>query len=72
MLSRQPTTGDVDEDSLAVPPSITASAISEFWLTALNHVGLSELVTDQNAGAPKYLIDLRGRRLRRGRLVEKN
>jgi nucleosome assembly protein 1-like 1 len=33
--------------------------VPEFWLTALrNHVGLSELITDRDAGALKYLTDL--------------
>jgi len=40
------------------PPS--ASGIPEFWLTALrNHVGLSELITDRDAGALKHLLDIR-------------
>lgn len=34
--------------------------ISEFWLTALrNHIGISELITDRDAGALKHLIDVR-------------
>ncbi|KAH9974508.1 hypothetical protein BJV74DRAFT_782407 [Russula compacta] len=51
---------DADENPLAVPPSTVAAAVPEFWLTVLrNHVGLSELITDRDAAALKYLIDLR-------------
>lgn len=36
------------------------AAIPEFWLTALrNHIGLSEIITDRDAGALKSLIDIR-------------
>ncbi|CCL99941.1 uncharacterized protein FIBRA_01966 [Fibroporia radiculosa] len=36
-----------------------AAPIPEFWLTALrNHVGLSEIITDRDAGALKHLIDI--------------
>jgi len=51
---------DADENPLAVPPSTVAAAVPGFWLTALrNHVGLSELITDRDAGALKNLTDLR-------------
>jgi nucleosome assembly protein 1-like 1 len=34
--------------------------IPEFWLTALrNHPGLSEIITDRDAGALRHLIDIR-------------
>lgn len=37
-----------------------ASSIPEFWLTALrNHIGLSDLITDRDAGALKHLTDIR-------------
>ncbi|KAF9451462.1 NAP-domain-containing protein [Macrolepiota fuliginosa MF-IS2] len=40
------------------PPS--ATAIPEFWLTALrNHIGLAELITDRDESALKYLIDIK-------------
>jgi len=36
------------------------AAIPEFWLTALsNHVGISDLITERDAGALKHLIDIR-------------
>jgi nucleosome assembly protein 1-like 1 len=39
--------------------SSTATAIPEFWLTALrNHLGISELITDRDAGALKHLTDI--------------
>ncbi len=51
---------DGEENPLTVPPSTVAAAVPEFWLTVLrNHVGLSELITDRDAAALKYLIDLR-------------
>jgi nucleosome assembly protein 1-like 1 len=38
----------------------TPAAIPEFWLTALrNHVGLSEIITERDAGALKSLTDIR-------------
>lgn len=41
-------------------PAPTATAIPEFWLTALrNHVGLSDLITDRDESALKHLIDIR-------------
>ena len=41
-----------------VPPS--SNGIPEFWLTALrNYVGLREIITERDAAALKYLIDLR-------------
>lgn len=40
------------------PPS--ATAIPQFWLTALrNHIGLSELITDRDENALEHLIDIR-------------
>lgn len=51
------------DDPLYTPlPSDEAApaAIPEFWLTALrNHVGLSEIITERDAGALKNLIDIR-------------
>ncbi|KAG8221735.1 nucleosome assembly protein [Butyriboletus roseoflavus] len=36
------------------------AAIPEFWLTALrNHIGISDLITERDAGALKHLIDIR-------------
>ena len=41
-----------------VPPS--SNGIPEFWLTALrNHIGLREIITERDAGALKYLVDVR-------------
>ncbi|EJC99087.1 NAP-domain-containing protein [Fomitiporia mediterranea MF3/22] len=38
----------------------TSAPIPEFWLTALrNHIGISELITDRDAGALKNLRDVR-------------
>ncbi|KAF9028672.1 NAP-domain-containing protein [Hymenopellis radicata] len=50
-----------DEDYTPLPKDSTAaSAIPEFWLTALrNHIGLSELITDRDAAALKHVIDIR-------------
>ncbi|KAF8266399.1 hypothetical protein EI94DRAFT_1585649 [Lactarius quietus] len=49
-----------DDNPFAVPPSTKPDAVPEFWLTVLrNHVGLSELITDRDAGALKHLNDLR-------------
>ena len=43
---------DADENPLAVPSATAPAAVPDFWLTALrNHVGLSELITDRDAGA---------------------
>ncbi|KAF8502612.1 NAP-domain-containing protein [Russula emetica] len=51
---------DADENPLAVPPSTVPAAVPEFWLTALrNHVGLSELINDRDAGALKHITELR-------------
>jgi nucleosome assembly protein 1-like 1 len=50
-----------DEDYVPLPkdPSGTSS-VPEFWLTALrNHVALSEIITDRDAGALKHLTDIR-------------
>ncbi|KAG2367630.1 hypothetical protein BDR07DRAFT_1606052 [Suillus spraguei] len=51
-----------DDPSYTPPPNDEAvpAAIPEFWLTALrNHVGLSEIITERDAGALKNLIDIR-------------
>ncbi|KAK1222405.1 histone chaperone [Marasmius sp. AFHP31] len=50
-----------DEDYTPLPKDITgAHEIPEFWLTALrNHLGISELITDRDAAAMKYLKDVR-------------
>ena len=51
---------DPDENPLDVPASTIPAAVPEFWLTVLrNHVGLSDLITDRDAGALKHLTDLR-------------
>lgn len=51
---------DPEENPLSVPPSTSAAAVPEFWLTVLrNNVGMSDLITDRDAGALKYLTDLR-------------
>lgn len=45
---------------LAKDPPTGPAAIPEFWLTALrNHVGISDLITERDAGALKHLIDIR-------------
>lgn len=50
----------MDENPLGVPSSTVPAAVPEFWLTALrNHVGLSVLITDRDAGALKHITDLR-------------
>ncbi|KAH9167923.1 NAP-domain-containing protein [Lactarius sanguifluus] len=49
-----------EENPFLVPPSTAPAAVPDFWLTVLrNHVGLSELITDRDAAALKYLNDLR-------------
>ncbi|KAH9053111.1 NAP-domain-containing protein [Lactarius vividus] len=49
-----------EENPFLVPPFTAPAAVPDFWLTVLrNHVGLSELITDRDAGALKYLNDLR-------------
>ncbi|CAA7262400.1 unnamed protein product [Cyclocybe aegerita] len=51
-----------DEDYTPLPKDATPASegIPEFWLTALrNHIGLSDLITDRDAAALKYLIDVR-------------
>ena len=51
---------DPEENPLDVPASTIPTAVPEFWLTVLrNHVGLSDLITDRDAGALKHLTDLR-------------
>ena len=70
--SAQPTQAEIEageEQSLKDDPDYTAlpkdssevgKGIPEFWLTALrNHIGLSELITERDAGALKYLIDIK-------------
>lgn len=52
-----------DDDEYTPIPKDAAnpapSAIPEFWLTALrNHLGLSELITERDAGALKHLLDI--------------
>ncbi|KAH8107451.1 NAP-domain-containing protein [Phellopilus nigrolimitatus] len=49
-----------NDDYTPLPKDDTATApIDEFWLTALrNHVGISELITDRDAGALKHLTDI--------------
>jgi nucleosome assembly protein 1-like 1 len=50
---------DPDYAPLAKENAGSASAIPEFWLTALrNHPGLSELITDRDAAALKHLVDV--------------
>ena len=50
---------NVEDNLLAVPSSTVPTAIPEFWLTALrNHVGLSELVTDRDAGSSTSLTSV--------------
>jgi len=68
--SAQPTAEEIEageKSSLKDDPTYTplpkdtedAPGIPEFWLTALrNHVGLSELITDRDAGALKHLLDI--------------
>lgn len=51
-----------DDENYKPTPEDTCipSTIPEFWLTALrNHVGLSDLITERDAGALKYLTDIR-------------
>lgn len=51
-----------DDEYVTIPKGTdpTASGIPEFWLTALrNHPGISELITERDAGALKHLIDIR-------------
>ncbi|KAI0055316.1 NAP-domain-containing protein [Artomyces pyxidatus] len=51
---------DPDANPLEVSSTTAAAPIPHFWLTALrNYVGLTELITDRDAGALKYLTDLR-------------
>ena len=48
------------EDYETVPVEGEASAIPEFWLTALrNHPGITELITDRDADALKSLTDIK-------------
>lgn len=51
-----------DEDYTPLPKDTppSATAIPEFWLTALrNHIGLADLITDRDEAALKHLIDIR-------------
>ncbi|KAF9471863.1 NAP-domain-containing protein [Pholiota conissans] len=51
-----------NEEYTPLPKGVTpaSTGIPEFWLTALrNHVALNELITDRDAQALKYLIDVR-------------
>ncbi|KZT24346.1 NAP-domain-containing protein [Neolentinus lepideus HHB14362 ss-1] len=52
-----------DEEYTPLPKDIsdsTTKGIPEFWLTALrNHVALSGIITDRDAGALKHLSDIR-------------
>ncbi|KAF8552174.1 NAP-domain-containing protein [Imleria badia] len=51
---------DPDYTPLANDPPSGPAAIPEFWLTALrNHIGISDLITERDAGALKHLIDIR-------------
>ncbi|KAF9231737.1 nucleosome assembly protein [Melanogaster broomeanus] len=51
---------DPEYTPLAKDPPTGPAPIPEFWLTALrNHVGLSELITERDAGALKHLTDIR-------------
>ena len=51
---------DAEENLLAVPLSTVPAAVPKFWLTTLrNHVGLSDLITDRDADALKYITELR-------------
>lgn len=49
-----------DPEYSPLPKDTPGAAIPEFWLTALrNHVGLSEIITERDAGALKHLVDIR-------------
>ncbi|EPQ61323.1 NAP-domain-containing protein [Gloeophyllum trabeum ATCC 11539] len=51
-----------DEEYKPLPEEIpdSTNGIPEFWLTALrNHVALSDIITDRDAGALKHLTDIR-------------
>ncbi|OAX39399.1 NAP-domain-containing protein [Rhizopogon vinicolor AM-OR11-026] len=51
---------DPDYTPLPKDAEGTPAAIPEFWLTALrNHIGLSEIITERDAGALKSLTDIR-------------
>lgn len=58
-----------DDEYTPLPKDISGpSAIPEFWLTALrNHVGISDLITDRDAGALKHLKDIRLAYLEKGK-----
>ena len=54
-----------DEDAEPLPDPTpdepgSKKGIESFWLTALqNHSGISELITERDEGAIKYLVDIR-------------
>ncbi|TFK48015.1 NAP-domain-containing protein [Heliocybe sulcata] len=51
-----------DEEYTPLPKDVpdSTNGIPEFWLTALrNHVALSDIITDRDAGALKHLTDIR-------------
>ncbi|KIY72600.1 NAP-domain-containing protein [Cylindrobasidium torrendii FP15055 ss-10] len=51
---------DDDEYSPLAKDGPAASAIPEFWLTALrNHIGISDLITERDSVALKHLTDIR-------------
>ncbi|KIJ15775.1 hypothetical protein PAXINDRAFT_162844 [Paxillus involutus ATCC 200175] len=51
---------DPDYTPLSKDAPTGPAAIPEFWLTALrNHVGLSEIITERDAGALKHVTDIR-------------
>lgn len=51
---------DEEYTPLAKGSTPSAQGIPEFWLTALrNHIALSDLITDRDAAALKYLVDVR-------------
>jgi nucleosome assembly protein 1-like 1 len=46
--------------SSSLSPANPGAGVPSFWLNALrNHVGISELITDRDAEALKYLVDIR-------------
>lgn len=52
--------GDEEYTPLPKDTAPAATAIPEFWLTALrNHVVLNDIITDRDANALKHLIDIR-------------
>ncbi|KAF7970687.1 hypothetical protein HWV62_23290 [Athelia sp. TMB] len=50
---------DPEHTPLPAGTASDPSGIPEFWLTALrNHIGLSEIITERDAGALKHLLDI--------------